>query len=93
MVESIQYRSYPQAVRQVFSLFNEGLLKLDPAFQRSGVWQLKQRVHLLESIFQGYAAQFGRGLIVWGIATKLGVVVGEPLKSMAWPVRGFGDAS
>jgi hypothetical protein len=38
-------------VRQVFGLFNEGLLKLDPAFQRSGVWQLKQRVHLLESIF------------------------------------------
>jgi hypothetical protein len=38
----------------VFGLFNEGLLKLDPAFQRSGVWQLKQRVHLLESIFQGY---------------------------------------
>jgi uncharacterized protein with ParB-like and HNH nuclease domain len=30
------------------------LLKLELAFQRSGVWPPKLRVHLLESIFQGY---------------------------------------
>src|ERR1700679_4145492 len=54
MVESFHNKSSPQSVRRVFGFFNEGLLKLDPAFQRSGVWQQKQRVHLLESIFQGY---------------------------------------
>ncbi len=54
MVEAIQYKSHSQAVRQIFGLFTDGLLKLEPAFQRSGVWQKKQRMHLLESIFQGY---------------------------------------
>jgi len=38
-----------------------------------------------------YAAQFGMGLLVWRIATRQEVVVGEPLRSMAWKVRGFGD--
>jgi hypothetical protein len=40
-----------------------------------------------------YAAQFGMGLLVWGIATGPDVVLGEPLRSMAWRVRGFGDGS
>ena len=32
MVESVQYRSYSQPVRQIFSNFTDGLLKLDPPF-------------------------------------------------------------
>jgi hypothetical protein len=45
-----------------------------------------------EEEFFAYTAQFGMGLIVWGIATTE-VILGEPLRSMAWPVRGFGGGS
>jgi len=54
MVETIQFKSYSLPARQIFSLFTERRLKLEPAFQRRGVWQKRQRVGLLQSIFQGY---------------------------------------
>jgi Protein of unknown function DUF262 len=54
MPEEIQFKSYSQSVRQIFDHFSQGRLRLDPAFQRKGVWVPKQRVGLLESIFQGY---------------------------------------
>ena len=54
MNEPVKYHSYSQAVRQILQLFKEGRLKLDPSFQRNGVWKDKQRVHLMASIFQGY---------------------------------------
>jgi hypothetical protein len=53
-MEAIQYKSHSQSVRQIFNLFTDGRLNLQPTFQRSGVWLKRQRTHLLESIFQGY---------------------------------------
>jgi len=63
---------------------------------RSNIKRYGQRFAYLSGVkekeeFFVYAAQFGMGLVVWGIATKPDVVVGEPLRSMAWRVRGFGD--
>ena len=65
---------------------------------RSNIKRYGQRFAYLSGIkvkeeFFVYAAQFGMGLMVWGIATGPDVVVGEPLGSMAWRVRGFGDDS
>ena len=54
MVEPVKYHAYSQPVRQILQLFKEGRLKLDPSFQRNGVWKERQRVHLMASIFQGY---------------------------------------
>lgn len=34
--------------------YDKGVLKLDPVFQRQSVWKKTQRMHLLDSIFQGY---------------------------------------
>jgi hypothetical protein len=54
MNEPVKYHSYSQPVRQIIQLYKEHRLKLDPSFQRNGVWKDKQRVHLMASIFQGY---------------------------------------
>lgn len=54
MIEQVKFRSYSQAVRQIVGLFQDGRLKLEPPFQRRGVWNKKQRIHLMRSIFQGY---------------------------------------
>ena len=34
--------------------YEQGVLKLDPVFQRQSVWSMAHRTHLLDSIFQGY---------------------------------------
>lgn len=54
MTEQVKFRSYSQAVHQIVGLFQDGRLKLEPPFQRRGVWNTKQRIHLMRSIFQGY---------------------------------------
>src|ERR1035441_514206 len=54
MVEAIKFQSYSQPVKQIFNRFTDGQLELEPAFQRSGVWQGRTRAYLLESIFHGY---------------------------------------
>jgi hypothetical protein len=54
MVEQVKFHAHSQPVRQLVELFRGGRLKLDPSFQRNGVWKPKQRTHLMRSIFQGY---------------------------------------
>jgi len=54
MVEQVKFHAHSQPVRQIVEEFQRGLLKLDPSFQRNGVWKPKQRIHLMRSIFQGY---------------------------------------
>ncbi len=54
MVEQVKFHTHTQPVRQLVELFQGGRLKLEPPFQRNGVWKSKQRTFLLRSIFQGY---------------------------------------
>ena len=54
MAEQVKFHSHSQPVRQLVELYLGGRLKLDPSFQRNGVWKAKQRTHLMRSIFQGY---------------------------------------
>jgi hypothetical protein len=54
MVEQVKFHSQSLPVRQLVELFQGGRLKLDPSFQRNGVWKPKQRMYLMQSIFQGY---------------------------------------
>lgn len=54
MADRVTYKSNHQPVHQIVNLFTAHKLRLDPPFQRSGVWRLKQRKDLLQSIFQGY---------------------------------------
>lgn len=54
MADQITYKSNHQPVHQIVNLYKSKKLRLDPPFQRSGVWKPKQRIHLLQSIFQGY---------------------------------------
>jgi len=54
MVEQVKFHTHSQPVRQLVELFQSGRLKLDPTFQRNGVWRPKQRTHLMRSVFQGY---------------------------------------
>jgi hypothetical protein len=75
-----------------------GLLPNRMISSRSNIKRYGQRFAYLSGFMEQddffvYAAQFGLGLIVWGITTRLDLIVGEPLRSMAWRVRGFGDGS
>ncbi len=54
MVEQVKFQFNSQTVHQIVGLFQDGRLKLEPPFQRKGVWKLKQRIHLMRSVFQGY---------------------------------------
>lgn len=54
MVEQVKFHAYSQPVRQLVELYEGGRLKLNPSFQRNGVWRPKQRTYLMRSIFQGY---------------------------------------
>ncbi len=54
MADQITYKSNHQPVHQIVNLYKSQKLRLNPPFQRSGVWKPKQRIHLLQSIFQGY---------------------------------------
>ena len=54
MAEQVRFHAHSQPVRQIVELFEGGRLKLNPSFQRNGVWRSKQRAYLMRSIFQGY---------------------------------------
>jgi hypothetical protein len=54
MVDQVKFQFSPLTVHQIVGLYKDGRLKLEPAFQRDGVWKPKQRVYLMRSIFQGY---------------------------------------
>jgi hypothetical protein len=49
-------------------------------------WGIKE-----EEEFFMYAAQFGMGLLVWGIATRPDVPIGEPLRGRTRRLQGFRD--
>ena len=53
-IEPVKFDSNRQSFRSVIDLYRNGLLKLDPVFQRQSVWRRRQRERLIDSIFHGY---------------------------------------
>ena len=50
----VTFDSNRQSVRSVVDLYRNGLLNLDPVFQRQSVWRQRQREYLIDSVFHGY---------------------------------------
>lgn len=50
---SIKTDGYPISIGELISLYNEGEIKLDPAFQRLFRWENRQKTKLIESILIG----------------------------------------
>ena len=53
-MNALRYDSNRHSVSSLFDRYKKGVLKLEPTFQRRSVWNIKQRIKLLESVFRGY---------------------------------------
>lgn len=53
-MNALKYDSNRHTVSALLHLYKKGVLKLEPTFQRQSVWNMRQRIKLLESVFRGY---------------------------------------
>lgn len=51
---AIQYQMHTKTVQELFYLYENGHLNLQPGFQRQSVWTLTDRRRLIDSIARGY---------------------------------------
>lgn len=54
MKEELTHNSYPKPIHDLVNLYNNKQLNLNPGFQRKSVWNTKDRVTLIDSIFKNY---------------------------------------
>ena len=53
-MSEIKFKIASRTVQDIANLFQNGQLNLSPGFQRSSVWQMRDREKLIESILRGY---------------------------------------
>ncbi|MBZ5671488.1 MAG: DUF262 domain-containing protein [Acidobacteriia bacterium] len=53
-MSQIQYETLPKTVQDIVNLYEKGQLNLEPGFQRSSVWQERDRRKLIDSILRNY---------------------------------------
>lgn len=51
---SLTHRPETKTVTDIVNLFEDGLLNLEPGFQRQSVWSERDRAKLIDSILRNY---------------------------------------
>jgi len=54
MTQSLDYRVETKTITDIRNLFEDGLLNLEPGFQRQSVWSERDRARLIDSILRNY---------------------------------------
>lgn len=53
-MSSIEYKADQKTVQEILNLYEKGQLNLEPGFQRSSVWNERDRDKLIDSLLQNY---------------------------------------